>query len=326
MKPTTTARVALLALAVVASAGLSCSSKSSASSDPQASSPYMPGFNPPPTTADETAIASPVIPAIQAGTDVTYCSYLDFSFPVDTDVTDFRAFQSTAGHHIMVAATRHAQPVGTHPCTEDDMVNLGTFIAGGGAEGNSNFKGVAKGLAFRVPAHSQIMVQTHWINVTDKPIDGQGVVYAKAAPASQGVVPVDQVLIDTETFKIPPGQPTKVSTTCVMKDDFNLFMFSGHMHEWGKHITLEKIGADGTATTLYEQDWRPDYMTNPPENAYTKEAPFVIKKGESIRTTCEWENTRGEQTIDFPKEMCFFVGYYFPGNGMKNCSDGKWDY
>ena len=77
----------------------------------------------------------------------------------------------------MLAATRRNQAIDTHPCTDDDMLNVATFVAGGGAEGTGNFKGVPAGLAFRVPAGAQLMLQSHWINAGSVTKDGQLVVY-----------------------------------------------------------------------------------------------------------------------------------------------------
>jgi hypothetical protein len=288
------------------------------------SSMYIDGFDPPAPAAGETAFVSPVIAAIQPGQDITMCSYLDQTIMQDTDVTNFRAFQSQAGHHLMLAAARHSQSPNTHPCTEDDMVNILTFVAGGGADGASNFKGVPEGLAFRVPAGAQLMLQSHWINATGTTRDGQGVVYVTANPASTNVTPVDQFLADTTSFDIPAGVTYTATSTCKFQKDLNFFMYSGHMHEWGKHITLELLDTAGVAQTIYSQDWRPDYMTNPPNNAYTKDQPFAIHTGESVRVTCEWDNTAGTSDITFPKEMCYFVGYYFPGAGALDCSEGVW--
>jgi hypothetical protein len=287
-------------------------------------SDYIAGFTPPAATAEETVVKSPVFPAIAPGEDVTYCTYLDTRVDVETDITGFRTFQSAPGHHLMFVGVRQPQDPGTHKCTDDDMLNTLTFVAGGGADsGQLNFKGVPAGLAMRLPAHTQLMLQSHWINASTTPKDGQAVAYLKAGPSTAANTPVDQFLADTADWTIPAGKSKTATTTCKFQQDMSFFLIAGHMHEWGKHVDIDIIDIDGTIKNIYNLDWQKEFMTNPPQNFYTKEAPFVVKKGQSVRTTCQWSNDTGTD-IKFPTEMCYFVGYYFPAAGLMDCSDGVW--
>ena len=305
---------------IVALAAIGCGGNSGGAMGPT----YIDGFTPPAANANEMTVVSPVIKAIAPGTDVTLCSYLDTTFADATDIINFRAYQSVPGHHVMLTAVRRSQDPNTHECTEDDMVNILTFVAGGGAEGTTHFQGVPAGLGFRIPAGTQLMLQSHWINATTQPHDGQAVIYLQAQPTSDAITPTDQFLADTEEFMIPAGQTMQATTTCPFQEDVSFWLVGGHMHEWGKHIRIELLDANAAAHTIYEQDWQPAYMTDPPDNFYTKDQPFVIKAGQSVRVTCQWDNTMGAADLRFPTEMCYFVGYYFPGHGMRDCADGVW--
>src|SRR5262245_7057330 len=185
---------------------------------------FSPGFSPPPAMHGEMTVLSPIIKDLQPGVDVTVCSYLDTTFKDSTDVVGFRAFQSVPGHHIMLVAVRRSQAPNTHPCTEDDMVNILTFVAGGGPDGIAHFKGIPDGLGFRIPAGTQLMLQSHWENASTAPRDGQAVIYLKAQPSSPQVTPVDQFLADTVNFMIPAGGTAQAETTCRFQQDMNFFL------------------------------------------------------------------------------------------------------
>ncbi len=288
-----------------------------------ANSMYIAGFDPPAPDPGDLVVVSPVIKDLQPGSNITMCSYLDTKIDDMTDVVGFHGYQSSAGHHALLVTARKPQAPNTHVCTEDDMVNSGTYVGAGGKEGMSNFKGIPAGIAFRIPAGSQLMLQTHWINATTTATDGQAVIYLQTQPASDANVPADQFLVDTETWSIPPQQAGDATTTCKFQQDVSLFMYGGHMHEWGKHISIDKIAADGTAANIYDQDWLGEYASNPPLTFFTKDEPFIVHAGESIRVHCQWMNDTAKP-ISFPTEMCFFVGYYFPGHGMMDCSEGVW--
>jgi hypothetical protein len=183
---------------------------------------------------------------------------------------------------------------------------------------------VPDGLGFRVAAGTQLMLQSHWINATTASKDGQAVIYLKTQPSSGSVIPTDQFLADTENFMIPAGQTAQATTTCTFKEDVSFWLVAGHMHEWGKHVDIDLLDADGSNARIYAQDWQPQYMTDPPDNYFTRDQPFVVKAGQSIRVSCQWDNTAGANDLRFPQEMCYFVGYYFPGHGMRDCSEGNW--
>src|SRR5262245_61854494 len=131
----------------------------------------IPGFSPPPPGPDGIQLIIDPIRDIQPGTDVTLCTYLTYRTDRDYDIYNYAGFQSKdAAHHVILYAVSQTKPADTHVCTEDDMIN-GRYLAGGGAE--SPPVELPEGIVLRMPANTQLMIQTHWINASDKPIDGQ---------------------------------------------------------------------------------------------------------------------------------------------------------
>jgi hypothetical protein len=285
------------------------------------------GFNPPQPTTDETVIISPVIPGIKPGSDTTYCSYIDYTFPANIDITHWHGAQSKAGHHVILFAAQRHRPTDTHVCTDDDMVNADHFIAASGAEGlgagsQANLA-IPDGLAFTGTAGAQLMVQTHWINASMETLDAQAVIYVTTKPTDGSRVAADLMAIYTSNIAVPPQQTASSTTTCKMTQDLQLFSLIGHEHQWGKHVKIELLDAANTASTLWEYDWNPTYISDPPINVYSVEKPLLLKTGTSIRLTCTWDNTTNDM-LGFPREMCVAQGFYFPAHGAVECGDGSW--
>jgi hypothetical protein len=282
------------------------------------------GFNPPPPAADEIQVSIPTIHDIPSGANITYCTYLQKTIADTTDVLAFHGLQSPGGHHAIVYAAKKARAVDTHVCTEDDMTN-GLYLAGIGADKTgAAFNTLPDGVAFRIPANTQIYIQTHWINATPGPLEGNVAVNLKVAPPSADRVPADLFAVADTTFNVPAGQMGTSSSTCTVKQDLNLFLLAGHEHQWGTHFTFTQTSGSASPLTLYEHDWLPEYELNPPLNFYPRATPLVVKAGDTLKVTCTWDNTAGATPLAFPTDMCVGWGYYFPGNGEIDCVDGSW--
>jgi hypothetical protein len=285
---------------------------------------YVAGFTPLPLAADEVQIVSPIVKTLMPGTDITLCSYLSTKLTDTTDVIGARGVQSAGGHHALLYTARSAQPVDTHPCNEMDMTNV-TYVAGVGAD--KSFTGLASlpaGLAFRIPAGAQLMVQTHWINATGKVLDGQAAFNLKVAAPSSARQPADLFSVVDTQFSVAPGQRGVDSTACKVPSDTTLFLLGGHEHKLGTHFRAEHVAGDGSSSVVYERDWVPEYEFNPPMNIYGVDAPLTIKAGDSLKVTCAWDNTTGATDLTFPHDMCVAWGFYFPGHGEIDCVDSIW--
>lgn len=296
---------------------------SSSSPPPGPMSPARPaGFNPPPPMADELEFDSPIIPQIASGSDVTYCSYLDAHVTDTTDVVHFRVLQSLTGHHAILFSAKQSRPVDTHVCTEDDMVNT-RFVAAGGAESVGTIE-IPDGLAFRIPAGTQLMMQTHWINATQTAVDGQALAYITTRPTDPSRQVLDLFNVVKTDFTLPAGKTVTASTTCTMKKDMQLFTLTGHEHELGSHVDIQLLEGTNPTTMLWSYDWQPSYQSAPPYKIYGVQQPLQLKTGQQLQVTCAWTNNTAN-TIGFPREMCVGSSFYFPADaGEIDCVDGNW--
>jgi hypothetical protein len=278
------------------------------------------GFDPPRPSDDELQLIAPAIYAIAPGEDVTLCSYIDYRTERELDVTHYQGYQSElGGHHAILYAVTQKQAPNTHPCNESDMLSS-RYLAGAGEVSPAD---LPAGVVFRMPADTQLMIQTHWINTTDHPIDGQSAFNLRVTEPKPEHQPAQLVTIVNTLFTLPEG-PASTTADCEIREGFNVFALGGHMHEWGTHTRITYTPATATAAqTIYETDWTPTFQSDPPRNHYTLEDPFVMSVGDKVHIDCDYMNDTGAP-IPFPREMCVAFAYGYPLENQINCVNNTW--
>jgi Copper type II ascorbate-dependent monooxygenase, C-terminal domain len=302
---------------VIATLVAACSSSGSSSGG------FIAGFAPPAAPAGAVQIVSPVWKGVPGSTDVVYCSYIANPFGKDVDVVGAVAYQATFGHHVVLEAVADDNPFPpgeTHVCTDADM-NMARYVAGGGSENGGTLR-IPDGLAFRVKAKQRLLIQAHWINTSLKPIDGQAAFNISIKDPSPDRQLAEMFIIYGTQIDVKPHATGQLVTECTMPRDMKLFMLAGHEHEWGSHVKIETVHAT-TPATVYETDWQREYQSNPPQKYFDLAAPLTFKQGDTVRVTCDWNNTTDSDLL-FPKEMCVSVAMAFPATTDVQCGDGVW--
>ena len=247
--------------------------------------------------------------------DVFECFYTGAVTDKDLAVRGAIGAPASGLHHVTVYYTDQVSAPEHHPCLDEEMINWHQ-IAGAGGEADAAF-GLPDGLAARVPAGSQLVVQVHYINTTDAPfMRNDSVTLDVIDPAKVVEYANYQATLDLE-FTIPAMQSFTSRTLCTVRKDTQAVLLLGHMHEWGKHFTLERLDADGAvAEVLYDEEWDAMYSTNPPVLRYDMASPLLLPEGTKLRQTCVWDNTETE-ALEFPREMCLSFMHYFPDDGER---------
>jgi hypothetical protein len=255
---------------------------------------------------------------IPAG-DSSNCFYTGAHSPADFNVPSATAIQGPTGHHALIYYIDADRPVGHHICSDAEMVSWNQIIGASLVDGNGGeFQtGVPAGAAVKVPEGKQIVIQFHHVNTTGKPMMVDDSVTIKSLAASDVKFFINSWLMFDEQVELPAQAKTTRVTECTVDEDLDVITFAGHMHEWGTHYTLERLGAG--AATLYDSDWSPSYSSHPPLVTYTLDAPYKLAAGTLIRQTCVWDNNTPD-VMTVPKEMCAAFAYYFPDHGQINCN------
>jgi hypothetical protein len=281
----------------------------------------LPGFHPPAPGPDGIQFVVPAVHGIPPGTDEILCTYLDYDNAKDLDITAYMGFSTPVGaHHEILYSVANHRAADTHVCDDTDMLNA-RYLGGGGAE--SPAVPLPAGVVMRMSAHTQVMIQHHWINATDSPIDGQVAFNITVEPSNPSNNPAQLFTNVTEQIKLAPGAGT-AHAQCTIGQDLSFFMIGGHAHELGTHVSMALTPASGaTATTIYDTDWNASYQFNPPRNYFPVATPYVLHAGDQLSVDCTYNNTTGAE-VDFPREMCVGWGYFFPSDNEIDCIDGQW--
>lgn len=282
---------------------------------------FIEGFHPPALGTNEVRVHAPLVAAIAPGADISWCTYIENPFEREVDVVQSRGFQSTFGHHAILMEVAGAEDrLGqSHECTDADMTNA-RFLAGG-SDAAAQFR-IPQGVAFRIKKQSVLMIQTHWINTSNKEAVGQTVFNIGVQEPDGSRQSAQLFAAYTANVKLPPRGPARASTECRIQQDLSFFALGGHAHEWGTHVRLS-VDRAGKNEQLYDHAWEPHYQADPPLQYFDTGAPLVLHAGDTLHVECEYQNT-GDEEIRFPREMCVGMGFYFPGNADIQCGDGRW--
>jgi hypothetical protein len=279
------------------------------------------GFEPPPPDATERQYLSPIVRDILPGEDRIICSYLDAYIDEDADIGRIAGYNSPGSHHIILYTTTLAQTPNTHECKEDEMVFLSLVGGTGGDAAATAESTLPEGLVRRVRGGSQLVIQTHWLNTSDEPIDGQAAFNVRYEPVSTTKTPTDFMAVMNTEFSVTPGT-SKASVDCMFDQPVNIWQLAGHQHSLGAHVRIAFTPAGGEETVLFDKAWQEEWSFNPQFIDFTS-APLAIKPGDRLHVDCDWMNP-GTETVRFPSEMCGSVAQFYPSESQLVCFNGSW--
>jgi hypothetical protein len=246
--------------------------------------------------------------------DVFECFYTSTTTETELSVRGANGTQGPGGHHIVVYFAEEARPVGHHPCSDQEMTNLHQ-IAGAGEGSGEAVLALKEGLALKVPAGKQLVLQLHYINTTGAPYTVTDKVSLELMDPADVVDYVNYFVTLDDSFEVPPQADYTHVTHCEVPRDYDLVVTLGHMHEAGRHYTLEVLDEEeNVISTMRDDAWEPLFTSHPPMDYYPMAEPLKLKAGQILRQTCTWNNDTAEPLL-FPREMCLSFNYYYPGVG-----------
>jgi hypothetical protein len=250
------------------------------------------------------------------------CFYTDTVTDKELSAVSATAVQGQGGHHVTIYYTDTPRDPQHHPCTDVEMASWHQVGGAGGdgtATGAEGLIQLPPGLAIKIAAGKQIVVQAHYINTTGAVEKVNDSITLHLADPKDVKEYANYHVFNDDQFEIPPQGSLTSQRTCTIDADLDTVVVVGHMHESGKHFKLEVAPAEGQPyETLYEHDWQELYVSHPPVMNYTMEKPLHLAKGTRLRQTCKWDNTK-TNTVHFPNEMCLSFMYYFPDQGERYC-------
>ena len=191
---------------------------------------------------------------------------------------EFRPSNPAVVHHIIA----NAQPAGGAPNDERTPGRVGL----GGITPNMPGETYDPGVARRLPANSEIILQMHYTTNGAPTSDRTsiGVIYAKEPPKKA----LGGGMIMNVAFSIPPGADNhEVKGSQTLAQDTVLTRLMPHMHMRGKDMTYVAHYPDGRSETLLSV---PKYLFNW-QIVYELAQPKVLPKGTRIDVTAHFDNS-----------------------------------
>ncbi|MCA9648025.1 MAG: hypothetical protein KC492_45345 [Myxococcales bacterium] len=268
---------------------------------------------------------------IEPGEEVEHCKFIQMpASGLNVNRTETRF--TSGSHHVLLYRTQYTsiptqKQDGTQVDTSDvfDCSDGATNgwdvldVIGGSqnAEGGT-FSEFPDNVAMRVEPNTVLMINAHYINTTQKPIEPLVKINLETIPDSQ-VEHEGGILFYYNIFIRANGMAkSQARMRCAVPNDITLLNAQSHMHARGVDYSAEILQEGKEAQPLYQNDrWE-----NVPVKTW--DSGLAIQGGSQIDYRCHYDNPeertawQGPRTTD---EMCMFIGAYYPATpGASFCS------
>jgi len=248
---------------------------------------------------------------IPTGEERMVCWIPDWVPDQDYQVVSLEPLQGSFGHHLVALVSATPRQAGTvFDCTEaESMASLRPLII---PERAGQAPLLPAGFAVRLPRDARIVFQSHYVNSSERDLLVGDVARIHYAAPGSNPTEAGYFILNSTSMDVAPSSPGSISVTCSPPQRIQALALMGHMHWYGRSLSLTRTPAGGPAETIYQVDtWQPSYRDLPPVTAYSPSSPLVMEATDSFTLTCNYENPTGDR-VRFPTEMCTAISYYFP--------------
>jgi hypothetical protein len=295
--------------AVLLATAASCDETVDATPDPN----EIPNF---PAPAHGVQLSTPLF-NVAAGTEYQHCWWFKLPSNVDLDVVKIEVRYLKGSHHMNLFQSDRDLPDGDGDCLKGVFSPMGTngynLIVGSQSE-NMDWT-LPPGVAFKLKAHKQIMLQTHYVNASTQGTPaGKGKVkinlYAEP-DASKITTHMGTVFANNVNIKLPPHETSSFTTSCTMPSAVKVAALTGHFHSRGKAFSVN-LSPDGT--TAQDEIYRSRAWDEPPFKVL--DPALQIPAGGAFQYTCEYQNNSDNTILFGPQvetdEHCNLFAYVYP--------------
>ena len=244
--------------------------------------------------------------SLEPGTETYLCQRV--TLDEDLWVSEFHPVIPLGTHHTVVTLVDGGEvPDGTRDCTNPFEGGFDQIYGTGvGTEPLI----LPEGVAVKIPAGKQIVMNLHLFNVGADTLEGTSGILVKTADPAAIEHEADSELWGKVDFAIEPNGTTTQTQSCVVESDLSLFSLLPHMHTMGRHLTFTLTRQDGEEIVLHDEAYDFDAQVNRPFDP-----PVAIAAGDTVTIECTWDNPTN-QTVGFGEstndEMCFAGLFVYP--------------
>ncbi|MBN4050202.1 hypothetical protein JYT28_00440 [Desulfobulbus sp. AH-315-M07] len=240
--------------------------------------------------------------AVEPATEKYFC--VRKTVDRDVDIAAFAADAPLATHHTVLTVGEWSQPDGFSECGVTSMNATMLFGSGVGTEPLH----MPNGVAVRVEAGQQLLLNLHVFNTTADTLSGRSAIdIVRATDEVTSVAEV--VLMGPMGLTIPPGEHQQ-SGNCTLSEDAFLFAVAPHMHRLGTHMQVIAHSSFSGDELLHDEHY--DFED---QQARVLDRFVPMRAGDQVEVRCDFDNRTGdtvhwgESTRD---EMCFAAVFRFP--------------
>jgi hypothetical protein len=244
---------------------------------------------------------------LDAGTEVYWCTR--WTAPETMYITEFYPVIPLGTHHTVVTLDDGSVDDGSRECS-NPFEGGARQIYGTGVGSVPTI--LEDGIAIKVNAGEQIVLNLHLFNIADTELEGVSAIE---------VVTVDESEVEHEAtselfgkvfgLTVAPGESVQ-SASCTIVSDLSLVLVQPHMHQYGSHLKGTITRQGGGEEVLYDRPYDFD------EQAHEMKTPVIaLNAGDQLTVDCTYNNTTGG-TLGFGEssddEMCFLGLLVYPSD------------
>jgi hypothetical protein len=242
---------------------------------------------------------------LPAGEEGYYC--VRATATEDMFIKAFRPLAPLGTHHTALAFDLQGGPDGGFPCTASDT---GFKLLFGSGVGTTPYA-LPDGVAFRLDAGEQVLLNLHLYNAGDGPLSGRSGIEVERVAASEVLHEAETIYALNFDLAVPPGDSSHTGS-CTIDGDSTVVGLFPHMHTLGTRMRATAMRAGAEPLAFFDAAYSFEEQLNYPVT------PFDIRDGEQIEYECSFTNP-GTTTIEFgdstDAEMCVLGMYRYPARG-----------
>ncbi len=222
-------------------------------------------------------------------------------------IAEFEAIAPLGTHHTVLTTTDPGSPDGITRCS---VATNGDAMIYGSGVGTTPLE-MPPGVAVKVEAGQQVLVNLHLFNTARSPLSGTSGIRVRVIPRS-AVEHEAEVVLAGEVFQEPIGTPIPARSRghvkeghCTMAGDTTIFAVMPHMHQLGTFMRVESRGR-----VLYNSTYSFD------DQVYSDISPMLeATRGQRVNVECTYDNPTSSPVPwgdSSTEEMCFALLYRYP--------------
>jgi hypothetical protein len=244
--------------------------------------------------------------SMPAGQEGYYCVRATAS--EDLYIKSFRPLAPFGTHHTALAIDLQGGPDGGFPCGAADT---GFKLLFGSGVGTTPYT-LPDGVAFRLAAGEQVILNLHLYNTGDGMLTGRSGIEIERVAAADVQHEAEVIYALGFDLQVPPGDSV-ARQGCSVDGDSTVFGVFPHMHTLGTHMRASAMrGGVGEPHVFFDSPFSFEEQLNYPVT------PFDVADGERIEYECSFSNP-GSTTVEFgdstDAEMCVLGMYRYPARG-----------